>query len=62
LLAARPATVETPAAVEETVSEDVVALAAALFSAAAKRETVPVGDSAAESRWAEAGRREGLRL
>jgi acetyl-CoA carboxylase biotin carboxylase subunit len=56
LLAARPA------AAEETVSEDVVALAAALFSAAAKRETGPVGDVAAESRWAEAGRREGLRL
>jgi acetyl-CoA carboxylase biotin carboxylase subunit len=45
----------------EAVPEDVVAVAAALFSASAKREAV-VGDAAAESRWAEAGRREGLRL
>jgi acetyl-CoA carboxylase, biotin carboxylase subunit len=51
-----------PAAGEETVPEDVVALAAALFAAAGKRETAVVGDVAAESRWAEAGRREGLRL
>ena len=56
LLAARPAPEE------ETVPEDVVALAAALFAVSAKRETAPVGDVAAESRWAEAGRREGLRL
>jgi acetyl-CoA carboxylase biotin carboxylase subunit len=47
---------------EETVSEDVVAVAAALFAVSARREAVPVGDAAAESRWAEAGRREGLRL
>ena len=47
---------------EETVPEDVVAVAAALFAVSARRETVPVGDAAAESRWAEAGRREGLRL
>jgi acetyl-CoA carboxylase biotin carboxylase subunit len=51
-----------PAAGEETVPEDIVALAAALFAAAGKRETAVVGDVAAESRWAEAGRREGLRL
>jgi acetyl-CoA carboxylase biotin carboxylase subunit len=51
-----------PAVVEESVPEDVVALAAALFAASARRETVAAGDVAAESRWAEAGRREGLRL
>jgi acetyl-CoA carboxylase biotin carboxylase subunit len=51
-----------PAPVQETIPEDVVALAAALFSVSARRDTVPVGDVAAESRWAEAGRREGLRL
>ncbi len=51
-----------PAPVQEAVPEDVVALAAALFAVSARRETVPVGDVAAESRWAEAGRREGLRL
>jgi acetyl-CoA carboxylase, biotin carboxylase subunit len=62
LLAAGPAAVEATGAGEETVPEDIVALAAALFVATAKRETVPVGDVAAESRWAEAGRREGLRL
>jgi acetyl-CoA carboxylase biotin carboxylase subunit len=50
-----------PAAVEETVPEDVVAVAAAIFAASAKRETA-VADVTAESRWAEAGRREGLRL
>jgi acetyl-CoA carboxylase biotin carboxylase subunit len=47
--------------VGEAVPEDVVALAAALFAASAKREGV-VADAAAESRWAETGRREGLRL
>jgi len=51
-----------PASVEEPVPEDVVALAAALFAASAKREGAPVSDAAAESRWAEAGRREALRL
>ena len=51
-----------PRPVQETVPEDVVALAAALFSVSARRETLPVGDVAAESRWAVAGRREGLRL
>jgi acetyl-CoA carboxylase biotin carboxylase subunit len=44
------------------VPEDVVAVAAALFAASARRERAPVGDIAAESRWAVAGRREGLRL
>ena len=51
-----------PAPVEENVPEDVVALAAAFFAASARRETAVVADAAAESRWAEAGRREGLRL
>jgi acetyl-CoA carboxylase biotin carboxylase subunit len=51
-----------PAMVEEAVPEDVVALAAALFAASTRREMVVVEDAAAESRWAEAGRREGLRL
>ena len=51
-----------PAQVQEDVPEDVVALAAALFAVSARRETVVVADAAAESRWAEAGRREGLRL
>jgi acetyl-CoA carboxylase biotin carboxylase subunit len=61
MLAAGPAVVGS-APMQESVSEDVVALAAALFAAFAKRETVPVGDVGTESRWAEAGRREGLRL
>jgi acetyl-CoA carboxylase biotin carboxylase subunit len=61
LLAGRPAAVDASAAGKEAVSEDVVALVAALFVATAKRETPPA-DVAAESRWAEAGRREGLRL
>ena len=51
------------APVEESVPQDVVALAAALFVASTQRETVSAVDAAAmESRWAEAGRREGLRL
>jgi acetyl-CoA carboxylase biotin carboxylase subunit len=52
---------EGTSVVEEIVPEDVVAVAAALFAASAKRETV-TGSTARESRWAEAGRREGLRL
>jgi acetyl-CoA carboxylase biotin carboxylase subunit len=51
-----------PTSIVEAVPEDVVALAAALFVASARRDTVVVADAAAESRWAEAGRREGLRL
>jgi acetyl-CoA carboxylase, biotin carboxylase subunit len=51
-----------PATVQESVPEDVVALAAAIFALPAKRECAVVADVAAESRWAEAGRREGLRL
>jgi acetyl-CoA carboxylase biotin carboxylase subunit len=51
-----------PSPVEEAVPEDVVALAAALFAASARCEMAVVVDAAAESRWAEAGRREGLRL
>ena len=46
----------------ETVPEDVVALAAALFASCALKESVAVPDAGAESRWAVAGRREGLRL
>jgi acetyl-CoA carboxylase, biotin carboxylase subunit len=44
------------------VPENVAALAAALFVASAKKAAGPAGDAAAESRWAVAGRREGLRL
>ena len=51
-----------PAPVEESVPEDVVALAAALFAASAQRDAAVVVDAAVESRWAEAGRLEGLRL
>ena len=51
-----------PAAVEEAVPGDVVALAAALFAASAERQDAVVADAVAESRWAETGRREGLRL
>src|ERR1700722_13375619 len=51
-----------PAHVKESVPEDVVALAAALFAASARRQGTLVADVGAESRWAEAGRREGLRL
>jgi acetyl-CoA carboxylase biotin carboxylase subunit len=53
---------EPDAPVEEDVPEDVVALAAALFAASARRETAAVADLSEESRWAVAGRREGLRL
>jgi acetyl-CoA carboxylase, biotin carboxylase subunit len=48
--------------VAERVPKDVVAVAAALFAASARREAVRVADAAEESRWAVAGRREGLRL
>jgi acetyl-CoA carboxylase biotin carboxylase subunit len=60
LLAAGPAV--DSASAGEMVPEDVVALAAALFAASARRAEVAVGDAASESRWAESGRREGLRL
>jgi acetyl-CoA carboxylase biotin carboxylase subunit len=50
------------ALVEESVPADVVAVAAAIFSASARRETASAVNVAVESRWAEAGRREGLRL
>jgi acetyl-CoA carboxylase biotin carboxylase subunit len=53
---------EPDAPVREDVPEDVVALAAALFTASTRRETVAVADLSEESRWAVAGRREGLRL
>jgi acetyl-CoA carboxylase biotin carboxylase subunit len=51
-----------PAGGTEQVPKDVVAVAAALFAASSRRETVAVADGAEESRWAVAGRREGLRL
>jgi len=51
-----------PAMVEDSVPEDVVALAAALFPSFERGAEVVVADAAAESRWAETGRREGLRL
>jgi acetyl-CoA carboxylase, biotin carboxylase subunit len=53
---------EPDAPAREDVPEDVVALAAALFAALARRETVAGADLSDESRWAVAGRREGLRL
>ncbi len=45
----------------ESAPEEIVALAAALFVASAKTETVVTADVSEESRWAVAGRREGLR-
>jgi acetyl-CoA carboxylase, biotin carboxylase subunit len=53
---------EEAVSVQEAVPEDVVALAAALFVASAKSGAVAVADAAVESKWAVAGRREGLRL
>lgn len=44
------------------VPEDVAVLAAALFAVSDKSEAVHATDPAAESRWATAARREGLRL
>ncbi len=51
-----------PAGIAEQVPKDVVAVAAALFAASSRRESVAVADGAEESRWAVTGRREGLRL
>jgi acetyl-CoA carboxylase biotin carboxylase subunit len=53
---------DTPTAGHEAVPEDVVAVAAALFAASASKVDGVLPDAAAESRWAVAGRREGLRL
>jgi acetyl-CoA carboxylase, biotin carboxylase subunit len=53
---------EPDAPVREDVPEDVVALAAALFAASGRQQTVTETDLSEESRWAVAGRREGLRL
>jgi acetyl-CoA carboxylase, biotin carboxylase subunit len=47
---------------QKTVPEDVAAVAAALFASSALKENGAMPDAAAESRWAVAGRREGLRL
>jgi acetyl-CoA carboxylase biotin carboxylase subunit len=49
------------AGMTEVVPKDVVAVAAALFAASSRRE-VAAADAVDESRWAVAGRREGLRL
>src|SRR5580698_1461772 len=46
----------------EAVPEDVMVSAAALFVSTAAKASVAVPDAVAESRWAAAGRREGLRL
>jgi acetyl-CoA carboxylase biotin carboxylase subunit len=50
-----------PASVQQRMPEDVIALAAAIFAAAVKREGA-VAPDVETSRWAETGRREGLRL
>jgi acetyl-CoA carboxylase, biotin carboxylase subunit len=50
---------QAPVKDTEAVPEDVVAIAAALFAASARRSPVP--QAVEESRWALAGRREGLR-
>ena len=47
---------------QEIVPEDVAAVAAALFASSALKGNSAMPDAAAESRWAVAGRREGLRL
>jgi acetyl-CoA carboxylase biotin carboxylase subunit len=47
---------------KDVAPEDVAAVAAALFSAFTAKESVAVPDAATASRWAVAGRREGLRL
>jgi acetyl-CoA carboxylase, biotin carboxylase subunit len=51
-----------PVGITEQVPKDVVAVAAALFAASSRRESVAAADGAEESRWAVTGRREGLRL
>jgi acetyl-CoA carboxylase, biotin carboxylase subunit len=51
-----------PAGIMEQVPKDVVAVAAALFAASSRREVAAAADAVDESRWAVAGRREGLRL
>jgi acetyl-CoA carboxylase biotin carboxylase subunit len=53
---------EGAVAEREAVPEDVVAVAAALFGCSVLKNDVARPDAAAESRWAVAGRREGLRL
>jgi len=46
---------------QASVPDDVIALAAALFAAGRKEDGVATAVAAPESRWAGAGRREGLR-
>jgi acetyl-CoA carboxylase biotin carboxylase subunit len=53
---------ESAVAERESVSEDVVAVAAALFASSASKVNGAIADAPAESRWAVTGRREGLRL
>ncbi len=52
----------TTVASDPDVPEDVVTLAAAIFASSAAKEGAPTSRAAVESRWATAGRREGLRL
>jgi acetyl-CoA carboxylase, biotin carboxylase subunit len=47
---------------QKAVPEDVAAIAAALFASSTLKESKVIPDAASESRWAVAGRREGLRL
>jgi acetyl-CoA carboxylase biotin carboxylase subunit len=56
------AVTESSASKAEAVPDDVIALAAALFSASTVRDGATPAEAAVESRWATAGRREGLRL
>ena len=53
---------EAPAPTPDTVPDDVIAVAAAWFTAASSKTSVSAPDAATESRWAVASRREGLRL
>ncbi len=60
LLAREPAKLEGIVS-EDKVPEDVVAVVAALFAASAAKERTSIASVGQESRWAVAGRREGLR-
>jgi acetyl-CoA carboxylase biotin carboxylase subunit len=50
-----------PAPQPEPIPEDVIALAAALFSVSSKPKAAPMPEATIESRWAATGRREALR-
>ncbi len=60
--AAAPQPDATSPTAPDIIPDDVIALAAALFSASTQRDTAPLPNPAGESRWATSGRREGLRL